>query len=178
MTEWTEETVNMLNELQIGIRYGYTYTCPNRSDGNHFDNGNDLGCLIATENGWICPSCEYTQDWFHSELPSDDRVFFNGNYQVEKNYQQDKEQRAWLDYFNNYSKVSLQKQLNYGWMKIDDVLNIVKSEYIPFSDLNSYVENAIAKEEPNLVLFMMKEVVKLTKENIVNHLMEKMNETN
>lgn len=156
--------------------FPHPYTCENRSNGNHFHNGNDLGCLIATPSEWECPVCGYTQDWFHPDLPPLTKDF-NTIFQVEKNHQQDKEQRAWLDYFNNYSKVSLQKQLDYGWLKVDTVLDIVKSEYIPFSDLNSYVENAIAKGEPNLVLFMMKEVVKLTKENIVIRLLEKMNET-
>ena len=23
-------------------------------------------CLIATENGWLCPVCGYTQNWAHS----------------------------------------------------------------------------------------------------------------
>jgi hypothetical protein len=22
-------------------------------------------CLVATVNGWICPTCDYTQDWAH-----------------------------------------------------------------------------------------------------------------
>ena len=56
-------------------------TCPNRNDGVVFDEakcefdtsgathstaGGDRGILIATQAGWVCPHCEYTQDWAHS----------------------------------------------------------------------------------------------------------------
>lgn len=63
---WTEEQINALNELQTGKVFGHPYTCPNRGDGHHHNNGNDLGCLVPTPNGWICPDCDYTQDWFHA----------------------------------------------------------------------------------------------------------------
>ena len=43
----------------------HPFTCPNRGDGNHFDNGSDLGALIPTTRGWICQSCDYTQGWAH-----------------------------------------------------------------------------------------------------------------
>lgn len=43
----------------------HPFTCPNRGDGNHFDNGADLGALIPTTRGWICQCCDYTQDWAH-----------------------------------------------------------------------------------------------------------------
>lgn len=65
-TEWSRETVTALNELQTGARFGHPYTCPNRGDGKHHHNGNDLGCLVATEHGWICPDCDYTQGWAHA----------------------------------------------------------------------------------------------------------------
>jgi hypothetical protein len=39
----------------------HPYTCPNRGDGHHFDNGSDLGALIPTRRGWICTSCDYRQ---------------------------------------------------------------------------------------------------------------------
>jgi hypothetical protein len=39
----------------------HAYTCPNRGDGKHFDNGSDLGALIPTTRGWICQCCSYTQ---------------------------------------------------------------------------------------------------------------------
>lgn len=65
-TEWSRETVTALNELQTGARFGHPYTCPNRGDGRHHDNGHDIGCLVATEHGWVCPDCDYTQDWAHA----------------------------------------------------------------------------------------------------------------
>lgn len=79
---WTKELVIKLNQYQTGKIFvgkendplgemgnGYMrvhpYTCPNRNDGRHLDNGVDLGCLVATENGWVCPHCDYRQDWAH-----------------------------------------------------------------------------------------------------------------
>lgn len=44
----------------------HPYTCGNRNDGNHRHFGGDLGMLIPTVNGWICPCCDYKQDWAHS----------------------------------------------------------------------------------------------------------------
>ena len=35
----TASQVTALNELQSGKRYGHPYTCPNRGDGRHHDNG-------------------------------------------------------------------------------------------------------------------------------------------
>jgi len=46
----------------------HPFTCPNRSDGRHFDNGSDLGALIPTVRGWICQCCDYTQDWAHAHM--------------------------------------------------------------------------------------------------------------
>lgn len=43
----------------------HPFTCANRGDGNHFDNGIDLGGLIPTVNGWICQCCDYRQAWAH-----------------------------------------------------------------------------------------------------------------
>lgn len=66
---WADEQVETLNRLQRGELYGHPYTCPNRGDVPHHDNGNDKGCLVATKNGWWCPDCGYTQDWaFMSSL--------------------------------------------------------------------------------------------------------------
>ena len=44
---------------------GYTHpiTCGNnRCDENHRGGG---GTLVATVRGWICPFCDYTQNWAH-----------------------------------------------------------------------------------------------------------------
>lgn len=43
----------------------HPFTCPNRGDGNHRDAYGDLGALVATVRGWICPFCDYTQEWAH-----------------------------------------------------------------------------------------------------------------
>lgn len=66
-----------LNQFQVGVNegfHGHPFTCGNRNDGNHGEEGGDLGILIATEEGWVCPHCDYTQQWAHpimaSEAPS------------------------------------------------------------------------------------------------------------
>ncbi len=64
-TSWTQDQVEQLNRLQRGELFGHPYTCPNRSIMPHHYNGHDTGCLVATKNGWWCPDCGYTQDWFH-----------------------------------------------------------------------------------------------------------------
>jgi hypothetical protein len=40
----------------------HPFTCGsgNRTDENHLDGE---GVLVATENGWICPFCSYTQNY-------------------------------------------------------------------------------------------------------------------
>lgn len=43
----------------------HPFTCPNRGDGSHRKAYGDLGALVATTRGWICPFCDYTQDWAH-----------------------------------------------------------------------------------------------------------------
>lgn len=57
---WSAEKVTALNLYQKSRRL-HPYTCGfNRTDENHTDGE---GILIATENGWICPFCDYKQDW-------------------------------------------------------------------------------------------------------------------
>lgn len=65
---WTQEQVDALNASQEG--YGHPFTCGgNRSDDAHreyaAENGGDLGQLIATKRGWVCPACDYRQFWAH-----------------------------------------------------------------------------------------------------------------
>ncbi|OBQ84693.1 MULTISPECIES: hypothetical protein [unclassified Mesorhizobium] len=43
----------------------HPFTCPNRGDGEHREAYGDTGALVATVRGWICPFCDYTQDWAH-----------------------------------------------------------------------------------------------------------------
>ncbi|MHC2418203.1 hypothetical protein ACVMB2_002055 [Sinorhizobium meliloti] len=58
-----DEVVN-LGKHQTGGQF-HPFTCANRGDGNHRAAYGDLGALIATVRGWICPFCDYTQDWAH-----------------------------------------------------------------------------------------------------------------
>lgn len=76
--------VDVLNQFQVGIGSilsGHPFTCPNRSDGvvyregtadyskaTHGTEGGDRGLLIATEAGFVCPHCGYTQDWAHEAM--------------------------------------------------------------------------------------------------------------
>lgn len=61
---WTLEQVDCLNAYQRHGRF-HPFTCPNRGEDGHQMRHGDLGTLIATENGWVCPDCDYTQDWAH-----------------------------------------------------------------------------------------------------------------
>lgn len=70
---FTPEQVKQLNEYQKDDRF-HPYTCGgNRGDQAHKvyaeKRGEDLGQLVATEEGWICPVCDYKQDWAH-EMPN------------------------------------------------------------------------------------------------------------
>lgn len=70
---FTATQVQGLNEYQTGADFGHKmppFTCGNRGDGQHGEEGGDKGVLIATEQGWVCPCCEYTQDWAHSFMVS------------------------------------------------------------------------------------------------------------
>lgn len=50
---FTKDQVESLNGYQNCGRW-HPFTCPCGA-----------GSLTATENGWICDSCDYTQDWAH-----------------------------------------------------------------------------------------------------------------
>ena len=66
---FTPEQVQRLNEwqTQTGTNMPFhPFTCGCRGESVHGHEGGDTGVLIATENGWVCPSCDYTQDWAHS----------------------------------------------------------------------------------------------------------------
>lgn len=58
-----DKVVELFNH-QLGNQY-HPYTCGNRDDGNHPVVLGDHGVLIPTVRGWICPFCDYTQDWAH-----------------------------------------------------------------------------------------------------------------
>ncbi len=68
---FTPEQVDALNEYQKGHRF-HPFTCGSgrRTDDAHSkvkrEMGlSDWGTLVATPDGWICPACDYTQDWAH-----------------------------------------------------------------------------------------------------------------
>ena len=52
---FTEDQVESLNEYQkSGVFHEFTCGTENCRDS-----------LVATSEGWTCPSCDYTQDWAH-----------------------------------------------------------------------------------------------------------------
>lgn len=64
-----DEVVNLDRYQREGRMH--PFTCVNRDDGNHRDVGGDLGALFPTIRGWICPFCDYTQDWAHGFMKDD-----------------------------------------------------------------------------------------------------------
>lgn len=44
----------------------HPFTCPNRGDHPHM--AGDKGVLVPTVRGWICPFCNYTQNWAHEPM--------------------------------------------------------------------------------------------------------------
>jgi hypothetical protein len=60
--QWSAEQVEALNDWQTQ-RLGHPFTCPDRMDGTHPERFGDFGVLVATTDGWVCPDCDYTQDW-------------------------------------------------------------------------------------------------------------------
>ncbi len=60
---FTQEQVDALNEWQKNGRF-HPFTCGNdRTNEKHLDGE---GLLVATLEGWICPFCDYKQNWAHS----------------------------------------------------------------------------------------------------------------
>jgi len=55
---WTKEQVENLNRFQK-FEYTHPFTCGNNGCGDE---------LVAHEEGWKCPSCDYTQDWAHEHM--------------------------------------------------------------------------------------------------------------
>lgn len=52
---WTDEQVKSLNKYQQ-CSWVHPFTCGGK---------NCRRVLVATPNGWICPKCDYKQDWAH-----------------------------------------------------------------------------------------------------------------
>ena len=69
----TPDQVAALNRRQQGGGC-HPFTCANGRDDKHLDGE---GVLVATPEGWVCPYCDYTQDWAHefmAKCPSYDAV--------------------------------------------------------------------------------------------------------
>lgn len=64
---FTPDEVLALDKSQKTRRW-HPFTCENRGDGNHRENEIDLGALVPTVRGWICPYCDYTQNWAHDQM--------------------------------------------------------------------------------------------------------------
>jgi hypothetical protein len=67
---WTDEQVANLNRWQENGRV-HPFTCGSgdRMDAAHRKiqerDGGDFGQLVATLDGWVCPACDYRQNWAH-----------------------------------------------------------------------------------------------------------------
>jgi hypothetical protein len=69
---WSDQTVEQLNQRQQDPKY-HPYTCGTDDFGTWLTCNNWAGEehrvffrseFIATSTGWICPRCNYTQDWY------------------------------------------------------------------------------------------------------------------
>lgn len=83
---FSPEEVVALNDYQRGegkwaepFARMHPFTCPNRGDGNHRENGIDLGGLVPTVRGWVCQFCDYQQDWAHGFMSKPDVGEMVGN---------------------------------------------------------------------------------------------------
>jgi hypothetical protein len=57
---WTDEQVKSLNGFQhCGVFH--EFTCGTKEKHKK----GDSDALVATTHGWVCPSCDYTQNWAH-----------------------------------------------------------------------------------------------------------------
>ena len=62
---FTPEQVESLNGFQQS-GYWHPFTCGGKVDGKDC-----RSILRATENGWVCDHCSYTQDWAHDFMAND-----------------------------------------------------------------------------------------------------------
>lgn len=69
---FTPEQVEALNWYQRNSGW-HPFTCGNdRTDEAHMayqkEHGGDWGELVAHEDGWHCPACDYRQGWAHQMM--------------------------------------------------------------------------------------------------------------
>lgn len=62
---WTDEQVADLNEWQH-LGFVHEFTCGNEHEGDRV--------LAATNEGWNCPTCDYTQNWCHDFMLDSKKV--------------------------------------------------------------------------------------------------------
>lgn len=62
LVEWQMPKIDHADPFKFR---GHPFTCPNRGDVNHRNVFGDLGALVPTVRGWICPFCDYSQGWAH-----------------------------------------------------------------------------------------------------------------
>ena len=72
MTEKAPFDPDIVQRRNYVQRHGmfHPYTCAHNGRADHREGG----VLVATVRGWICPYCDYTQDWAHAtptELKAD-----------------------------------------------------------------------------------------------------------
>lgn len=82
---FTPEQVEALNRWQRNGNY-HPFTCGNCRDADteaevaHFKKtgkwkrGKEQRELVATEKGWICPTCDYTQSWAYAIMAGEGNV--------------------------------------------------------------------------------------------------------
>jgi hypothetical protein len=68
---WSEAQVAALNGYQVSGVF-HPFTCPRRGDTPHTQVNGDKGGLRATAEGWVCESCDYTQDWAWAWMADED----------------------------------------------------------------------------------------------------------
>lgn len=61
---FTPEQVRYLNDWQAN-KDVHPFTCGSEGRTDLSIHGDGEGVLVATVRGWICPYCDYTQDWAH-----------------------------------------------------------------------------------------------------------------
>lgn len=50
----------------------HPFTCRNRSAEGHQWRWDDLGTLVPTAKGFVCPDCDFRQDWAHQAMTDPD----------------------------------------------------------------------------------------------------------
>lgn len=59
---FTPQQVEALNRYQHQ-EFTHPFTCGDREGHRYCEHGCDFGILRATEAGWVCDDCDYTQNW-------------------------------------------------------------------------------------------------------------------